>query len=53
MIEDGTISSAIVGVANMVLRPEIMLQFQGVNRLNRSVFTKSFDSNGKHFTIHI
>lgn len=49
MIEDGTITAAIVGATNLVLRPELQFQFQGVNRLNRSAFTKSFDFYGKHF----
>lgn len=47
MIEEGTISSAIVGVTNLVLRPEGQFQFQGLNRLNRNVQTKSFSSDGK------
>lgn len=48
MIESGMISSAIVGVTGLVLRPEIQLQFQGLNRLNKSNQTKSFSSDGKY-----
>jgi len=48
MIESGIISSAIVGVTSLVLRPEIQLQFQGLNRLNKSIHTKSFSSDGKY-----
>lgn len=47
MIENGHINAAIVGVTNLVLRPEIQLQFQGLNRLTRSDRTKPFSSNGK------
>lgn len=46
MIENGFISSAIVGVTNLTLRPEIQFQFQGLNRLNQSFQTKSFSSDG-------
>jgi len=49
MIENGYISSAIVGVTNLALRPEIQFQFQGLNRLNQSFQTKSFSSDGKYF----
>jgi len=48
MIENGLISSAIVGVTNLALRPEIQLQFQGLNRLTRSTKTKPFSSDGKY-----
>lgn len=47
MIEDGFISSALVGVCNLVLRPELQLQFQGLNLLNKSNCTKPFSSDGK------
>jgi len=49
MIENGFISSAIVGVTNLALRPEIQFQFQGLNRLNKNMQTKSFSSDGKFF----
>jgi len=49
MIENGFISSAIVGVTNLTLRPEIQFQFQGLNRLNQSFQTKSFSSDGIYF----
>lgn len=49
MIENGFISSAIVGVTNLTLRPEIQFQFQGLNRLNKNIQTKSFSSDGKYF----
>jgi len=49
MIEDGNISSALVGVINLALRPEIQFQFQGLNRLNQNVQTKSFSDDGKYF----
>ncbi|XP_026822789.1 fatty acid synthase-like, partial [Rhopalosiphum maidis] len=45
MIENGFISSAIVGVTNLTLRPEIQFQFQGLNRLNKNIQTKSFSSD--------
>lgn len=48
MIENGTISAAIVGNTNLVLRPEIQLQFEGLGKLNRSDRTKSFSPDGKH-----
>jgi len=48
MIENGFISSAIVGVTNLTLRPEIQFQFQGLNRLNQNIQTKSFSSDGKY-----
>lgn len=48
MIENGFISSAIVGVTNLTLRPEIQFQFQGLNRLNKNIQTKSFSSDGKY-----
>lgn len=47
MIENGIISSAIVGVTGLVLRREIQYQFQGLNRLNHGVCTKSFSNDGK------
>lgn len=47
MIESGIISSAIIGVTGLVLRPEIQLQFQGLNRLNKNTQTKSFSSDGR------
>lgn len=47
MIENGFINSALVGVSNLILRPEIQLQFQGLNLLNKSDCTKSFSSDGK------
>lgn len=51
MIEKGIIPSAIVGTTNLVLRPEIQFQFQGLNRLNRGVHTKSFSSDGKYIRL--
>lgn len=47
MIENGIIPSAIVGVVNLALRPEIQFQSHGLNKLNRSDRTKSFGSDGK------
>jgi len=47
MIENGIIPSAIVGVVNLALRPEIQFQSHGLNKLNRSDRTKSFSSDGK------
>lgn len=47
MIENGVISSAIVGVTSLALRPELQLQSQGLNKLNRTDRTKSFSSDGK------
>lgn len=49
MIEDGIITTAIVGVTNLVLRPEIQFQYHGLNRLNKSVQTKTFSNDGKHY----
>lgn len=48
MIEDGSISSAIVGVCNLVLLPEIQFLHQGLNKLTKSDQTKSFSSDGKY-----
>lgn len=50
MIENGIVRSAIVGVTNLVLRPEIQLQFQGLNRLNQDFHTKPFCSDGKYLS---
>lgn len=47
MIENGFISSALVGVANLTLRPEIQFLHQGLNKLNKSDQTKPFSSDGK------
>lgn len=48
MIENGFISAAIVGVSNLVLRPEVQLQFQGLNRLNKNNCTKPFSADGRY-----
>jgi len=48
MIENGFITSALVGVTNLCLRPELQYQFQGLNRLNQGVHTKPFSVNGKY-----
>lgn len=48
MIENGITTSAIVGVTNLVLIPEMQLQYQGINRLNKSVHTKPFSFDGKY-----
>jgi len=48
MIENGIIPSAIVGIVNLTLRPEIQFQSHGLNKLNRSDRTKSFSSDGKY-----
>lgn len=48
MIENGTITSALVGVTNLCLRPEIQYQFQGLNKLNRGICTKPFSLDGKY-----
>ncbi|KAF0755952.1 fatty acid synthase-like isoform X1 [Aphis craccivora] len=45
MIENGFISSALVGVANLALRPEIQFLHQGLNKLNKSDQTKPFSSD--------
>jgi len=50
MIENGIVRSAIVGVTNLVLRPEIQFQFQGLNRLNQGFHTKPFCSDGKYLS---
>jgi len=50
LIENGVIRSAIVGVTNLALRPEIQFQFQGLNRLNRGFRTKPFCSDGKYLS---
>lgn len=49
LIENGTIHSAIVGVTNLILTPQVQLQFQGINRLNQTINTKSFSFDGKFF----
>jgi len=48
MIENGQISSALVGVTNLCIRPETQYQFQGLNRLNHGVCTKPFSIDGKY-----
>ncbi|XP_060835401.1 fatty acid synthase-like [Rhopalosiphum padi] len=45
MIENGFISSALVGVTNLTLRPEIQFLFQGLNKLTKSAQTKPFSSD--------
>ncbi|VVC29220.1 Hypothetical protein CINCED_3A006213 [Cinara cedri] len=45
LIERGIVSSAIVGTTNLMLRSEIQLQYQGLNRLNKGIQTKSFSSD--------
>jgi len=51
MIENGLLSSAIVGVTNLVLRPELQFPSQGLNRLTKSDKTKPFSSDGKYIPI--
>lgn len=46
MMEDGHITSAIVGVTNLVIRPELQFQFEGLNKLNRGVNTRPFCDDG-------
>lgn len=53
MIEKGLIKAAIVGVTNLTLRPEIQLQFQGMNRLNQCDQTKPFSSEGKFESFYL
>lgn len=48
MIENDIITSALVGVTNLVLRPEIQFQFHGLKRLNKSILTKPFSNDGKY-----
>lgn len=48
MIENGFISSAIVGVTSLTLRPELQFSSKGLNRLTKSDQTKSFSSDGKY-----
>lgn len=48
MIENGTITAALIGTTNLALRPEIQFQYHGLNKLNRSNCTKSFSSDGKY-----
>jgi len=48
MIENGLLSSAIVGVTNVTLRPELQFLYQGLNRLTKSGQTKPFSSDGKN-----
>jgi len=48
MIENGFLSSAIVGVANVALLPELQFSYQGLNRLTKSDQTKPFSSDGKY-----
>ncbi|XP_016657076.1 fatty acid synthase isoform X4 [Acyrthosiphon pisum] len=45
MIENGLLSSAIVGVTNLTLRPELQFLYEGLNRLNKSNQTKPFSSD--------
>lgn len=53
MIENGIIAAAIVGVTNLVLRPELQLQYQGLHKLNRGICTKPFSSDGKYFLVFL
>jgi len=48
MIENGLLSSAIVGVTNLTLQPEIQFLYEGLNRLTKSDQTKPFSSDGKY-----
>lgn len=48
MIENGIITSALVGVTNLCLRSEIQYQFQGLNKLNQGICTKPFSLDGKY-----
>lgn len=48
MIQNGHINAAIVGVTNLVLMPEMQLQYEGLNRLTKGVHTKPFSSDGKY-----
>eukprot|EP00102_Acyrthosiphon_pisum_P019878 XP_016657088.1 PREDICTED: fatty acid synthase-like [Acyrthosiphon pisum] len=45
MIENGLLPSAIVGVTNLTLRPDLQFLYQGLNRLNKSNQTKPFSSD--------
>ncbi|CAI6347084.1 unnamed protein product [Macrosiphum euphorbiae] len=45
MIENGLLSSAIVGVTNLALQPEIQFLYEGLNRLTKSDQTKPFSSD--------
>uniref|UniRef100_A0A2H8TE21 Fatty acid synthase n=1 Tax=Melanaphis sacchari TaxID=742174 RepID=A0A2H8TE21_9HEMI len=45
MLECGLISSALVGVANLVEQPEIQFLHQGLNRLNKNAQTKPFSAD--------
>lgn len=47
MIQKGILKSAIVGVTNINLKPEVQLQYHGLNRLNLCDQTKPFSDNGK------
>jgi len=53
MIEKGLISSAIVGVTNLTLQPEIQFLHQGLNKLTKSDKTKSFSSDGKYIFLNV
>jgi len=53
MIENGLLSSAIVGVTNLTLQPELQFLYQGLNRLTKSDITKSFSSDSKFMTIEL
>lgn len=51
MIEEGSINAAIIGVTNINVRPELQLQY--LDKLNKTVNTKSFNSDGKFSLILI
>lgn len=48
MIEDGTITAALVGVTNLTIWPGLQNQYQGLNKLNNDNLTKSINVDGKH-----
>lgn len=53
MMEDGHITSAIVGVTNLVIRPELQFQSEGLNRLNRGITTRPFCEYGNYIILYV
>lgn len=47
LVANGRCKSALVGVANLSIHPDISLQYLSMGKLNYSGLTKSFSADGK------
>lgn len=52
MIEDGFIESAIVGCSNLLLKAERQYQYEALDRLTKTNFTKSLSDDGMIIIIY-